>query len=130
MEVIKVKQIYEGTLADFFFDEDGILHAVSKDGNRSIETLKEDLIMIKKIVGNKKVCMIIDNSFTKAYDFEMIQFTIKEYPKLFNAVAFVPNSPIGKMISSILATLNPGNSIPIEMFEDKNVAITWIRQYM
>ncbi len=130
MEVIKDKQTYKGVLADFSFDEDGILHIVSKDGVRSIETLKEDLLMVKKIVGNKKVCMIIDNSFTKAYDFEMIQFTIKEYPKLFNAVAFVPNSPIGKMISSILATLNPVNSIPIEMFEDKNAARKWISQYM
>ena len=132
MEEIKElkNKTIRGILADFSFDEYGILHAVSKEGNRSIETLIEDLLTVKKMVGNTKVCMIIDNSFTKAYDFEMIQYTIKEYPKLFNAVAFIPNTPIGKMISSILATLNPGNSIPIEMFENKIVAEKWIKQYL
>lgn len=130
MEIIKEQQTYKGKLANFSFDNQGILHAVSKEGGRSIEILKEDIVMIKNILGNTKVCMIIDNSFTKAYDFEMIQYTIKEYPKLFKAVAFVPNSPIGKMISSILATLNPENSIPIEMFENKKEAIQWIKHYL
>lgn len=130
METIKDKQTYKGQLANFSFDEQGVLHAVSKDGHRSVETLKADMLMLKNILGNERVCMIIDNSFTKAYDIDMIQFTIKEYPKLFKAVAFVPQSPIGKMVSSILATLNPGNSIPIEMFEDKNAARKWIKQYL
>ena len=129
METIQEKQTYKGKLADFSFDEQGVFYSFSKRGNRSIETLKEDLLMIKNILGNEKVCIIIDNSFTKAYDIEMIQYTIKEYPKLFKAVAFVPHSPIGKMISSILTTLNPSNSIPIEMFDDKNAARKWIKQY-
>jgi len=129
MEVIKDKQTYKGKLADFSFDEQGILHAVSKDGNRSIDTLKADIELVRTLVGKRKVCMVLDNSFTKAYDIEMIQYTIHEYPKIFKAVAFVPHSPIGKMISSILATLNPGHSMPIEMFSDKEEAYEWIMQY-
>lgn len=127
MEIIEKNKIYHGQLADFWFDTDGILHATSKpDGIRSLETLKEDLELIKSFSEQKRVGLILDNSLTKAYDIKMIRYTIKEYPKLFKAVAFIPNSAIGKMISSILTTLNPGDVMPIATFENKNDARNWI----
>ena len=127
MEIMEKKEIYHGQLADFWFDTDGILHAMSKpEGIRTLETLKEDLELIKSFSDQKRVGLILDNSFTKAYDIKMIRYTIKEYPKLFKAVAFIPNSPIGKMISSILTTLNPGDVMPIATFENKNDARNWI----
>jgi hypothetical protein len=131
MDIMEKKKIYHGQLADFWFDTDGILHAISKpEGIRSIETLKGDLELIKSFSEDKRVGLILDNSFTKAYDIKMIRFTIKEYPKLFKAVAFIPNSPIGKMISSILSTLNPGDIMPIATFENKNDAKKWILEHL
>lgn len=125
------KKIYHGKLADFWFDNNGILYAVSKPNSiRTIETLEEDFKLVKKILGHEKVGLILDNSFTKAYDIKMIRFTIREYPKLFKAVAFVPTSPIGKMISSILATLNPGDVMPIEMFNNTPEAEIWIMKHL
>jgi hypothetical protein len=131
MDIITKKKIYHGQLADFWFDTDGILHAISKpDGIRSLDTLKEDLDLIKNFSENKRVGLILDNSFTKAYDIKMIRFTIKEYPKLFKAVAFIPHSPIGKMISSILTTLNPSDVMPIATFENENDAKKWILEHI
>lgn len=131
MDIIEKMEIYHGQLADFWFDTDGILYAMSKpNGIRSLETLKEDLDLIKSFSNDKRVGLILDNSFTKAYDIKMIRFTIKEYPKLFKAVAFIPHSPIGKMISSILATLNPGDVMPIATFEKKSDAKNWILEYL
>jgi hypothetical protein len=131
MDIITKKKIYHGQLADFWFDTDGILHAISKpDGIRSLDTLKEDLDLIKNFSENKRVGLILDISFTKAYDIKMIRFTIKEYPKLFKAVAFIPHSPIGKMISSILTTLNPSDVMPIATFENENDAKKWILEHI
>lgn len=131
MDIMEEKKIYHGKLADFWFDTDGILHAISKpDGIRSLETLKEDLELIKSFSDQKRVGLILDNSLTKAYDIKMIRYTIKEYPKLFKAVAFIPNSAIGKMISSILTTLSPGDVMPIATFENKNDAKKWILEHV
>ncbi|MES2567132.1 MAG: hypothetical protein V4565_09720 [Bacteroidota bacterium] len=127
MEIVEKKKLFKGKLADFWFDADGILHAVSKpEIMRNIEALKDDLELIKSFSNNKRVGLILDNSLTKAYDIKMIRFTIKEYPKLFKAVAFIPNSPIGKMISTILTTLNPGDVMPIATFENERDAKKWI----
>ena len=61
-------KIYEGELASFWFDEFGILCAVSKKVTRTIEKQKANYALIREITGNKRVCLLADNTVTYIQD--------------------------------------------------------------
>ena len=53
--------IYEGELASFWFDENGILCANSKSVPRTLEKQKANYDLVRQITGNRLVCLLADN---------------------------------------------------------------------
>ncbi len=47
------RQIFEGEIATYWFD-DGILVSLSKSPKRTVENIKGNIALVKKITNNKK----------------------------------------------------------------------------
>lgn len=126
---MKKGAVWHGVLADYWVDDDDILHGISKDAPRNAETVKENFDLIRQITGGKKVCVIIDNTHTKPYNIEDLKTLIKEGNQVYRAVAYVSRSPIGKMVGGISEQLNPHGSAPIRVFDNTENALKWIRGF-
>jgi hypothetical protein len=124
------KRVWQGTMADYWFDEDGVLHAITKDAPRTVENLSHNFDLVHEIIGGKKVCVILDNTFTQAYDMKALNHLLKEYKDAFRAIAFVSRSAIGKMLGTISCELIPFDTIPMKVFESTEEAKEWIRKYL
>jgi len=62
MDIPQHHKIYEHSIATFWFDENNILHAVSKGGPRTIEIMDDYIVFVKNMVENKQVCILTDIS--------------------------------------------------------------------
>lgn len=122
--------VWHGLMADYWFDEHGILHAVTKDTPRSVDNLKANFDLVHEIIGGKKVCVILDNTFTQAYDMKALNHLLKEFKGAFKAIAFVSRSAIGKMLGTISCELIPFETLPIKVFETTEEAREWIKRYL
>lgn len=117
-------------MADYWFDEDGVLHSVVKDTPRTVQNLKDNFDLVHQIIKGRKVCVILDNTHTHAYDMKALNHLMKEFKNAFRAIAFVSRSPIGKMLGAISCELIPYESIPIKVFETTAEAKEWIANFL
>jgi hypothetical protein len=122
-------KIYEGELASFWFDEDGILCAVSKGVFRTLEKQKANYDFIRKITGNKRVCLLADNTITYTQDDSTREYSATEMPKLFKAMAVMSRTAIGKAASHLFLFFQ-GQPVPIRNFDNEKEAKEWLRQYL
>ena len=122
-------KIYQGELADFWFDENGILYAVSKAVPRTLEKQKMNYDLIREITGNEKVCLLADNSVTYTQDNHTREYSAKEIPSLFKAMAVISRTSLGKA-ASFLFQYYEGQPIPIMVFDNEKDARTWLMQYV
>ena len=119
---------WSSSIADYWFDEEGILHGITKKAPRTLDALKENFDLVHEITGGRKVCFLVDNTNTRAYAIESLMYLLREFSQSYKAVAFVSRSAIGKAVGAISAELNP-DSVPIEVFDSTEEAIEWLRSY-
>lgn len=122
-------EIFEGELATFWFDENGILCARAKNTQRSLETQKRNYDFIRQITGNKKVCLLSDTTSSQPQDKQTRDYMAAELPNVFKAMAIVSGSETGKLITNIFLTLQQ-QPIPIQMFPTEKEAKEWLKQYL
>ena len=48
------KQIFEGEIADYYFEDNGILVSLSKNPKRTVENISRNVELVKKITGAKQ----------------------------------------------------------------------------
>jgi hypothetical protein len=119
---------YEGELAVFWFNEHGILCARAKNTPRSMERQKANYEFIRKISGNKKVCLLSDTSTTAPQDKETRDYAAKEMPNVFSAMAVISGTAMGKFIANQFIHIKD-HPIPIQLFEKEEDAVKWLKQY-
>ena len=95
LDLPKDKKIIESSTTYLWTDEDGILNAVSKDVPRTLENIRETISIIKKMIGDKKVCFLADTSNTTYYTIEMREELYSGLNPMFKAVALVPCTHTG-----------------------------------
>jgi hypothetical protein len=122
-------KIFEGELATFWLDEHGILCALSKNTLRTLEKQKKNYEFIKEIVGNKKVCLLSDTTSSSPQDRKTREYSAIELPKMFNAMAVISDSVLGRYIANLFVVLK-NQPIPIKMFDDEQEAKEWLKQYL
>ncbi len=122
-------KIYEGELADFWFDDFGILCAVSKKVPRTIEKQKANYALIREITGNKRVCLLADNTVTYIQDDKTREFSAREMPELFKAMAVISHTVMGKAAAHLFQYFH-GQPIPIRSFDNETEAKEWLKQYL
>jgi len=121
-------KVYEGELADFWFD-DGILCAVSKMTPRTMEKQKANYDLIRKITNNKRVCLLADNTLTYEQDDATSKYMAAEIPKVFKAMAVISRTVFGQAVTDTFLYYH-GTPVPIKIFKEEEEARVWLRQYL
>jgi hypothetical protein len=122
-------KVYEGELADFWFDEYGILCAVSKMAERTLDKQKENYELIRKITDGKRVCLLADNTLTYEQDDATRKFMAEEIPNLFKAMAVTSRTIFGQAVSDTFLYYH-GTPVPIKTFKDEKEAKEWLKQFL
>ena len=121
--------LYEGELATFWFDENGILCAISKNIPRTLQMQKDNYAFINKITANKKVCVLTDTTNSLPQDKAIRDYLSTEIPKAFKAMAIISKSPLGQIVANIFVSVQQ-NIIPIKFFQHEHEAKEWLKNYL
>jgi hypothetical protein len=122
-------ETFDGELALFWFDEHGILCARSKNTPRTLARQKANYEFIRKISGNKKVCLLTDTSSTSPQDRETRDYVALELPAIFKAMAVISSTAVGKFIANQFVHLKD-QPIPIRLFGNEDEAREWLKQFL
>ena len=130
MEPPKNVRVIEWKTSTVWLDENGILYSISKKvPQQTIEEAKKSVEDFKKLVGDKKVCMLADVTNTTESTKEMRDWAAVELPKLIKALAMVSKSPLGKMLANLFFRVKK-QPYPVRMFNDETEAVTWLKNYL
>ena len=122
-------ELIKGEIADYRFDEDGILYSYSKNPKRTVKNISENIDLVKKITANKKVPLLIYLSDSPVPDKATRKFSTEQLPNVYTAMAMVSKPGLSRLIMKILFALKPP-PIPIKSFIDDSEAKEWLKQFI
>jgi hypothetical protein len=120
------KTIWKGELADFWFDEQGILHGVTKSCPHSVEMVKQNVKLVNEIVCSNKVCGIIYLTQPYPYDIRSFKYIHKKICNSFTALAYVAAHHTGIVIAALSDCLNTN----VRFFDSPRKAKRWIKKFL
>jgi hypothetical protein len=104
-----------------------ILFAIAKPTPRTLNRQKANYELLKRITNNKRVCLLADTTHAAAQDKETRDYSVKEMPNVFKAMAIVSASYFGRFISYIFLRLKK-QPIPIQVFAAEKEAQVWLKK--
>jgi hypothetical protein len=122
------RKTYEGEIASYWFD-DGILISLSKNPKRTVENISKNVALVKEITGNRRVPLLIYLSNSPVPDKETREFSTKQLPLIYSAMAMVSKPGLSKFIMNILFALKPP-PIPMKSFTNDEAAKEWLKQFV
>ncbi|MES1217058.1 MAG: STAS/SEC14 domain-containing protein [Bacteroidota bacterium] len=122
------KQIFEGEIATYWFDE-GILVSLSKSPKRTVANISGNVALVKQITNNKRVPLLIYLKNSPVPDKETRKFAAEKVPEIYSAMAMVSKPGLAAFIITILFKLKPA-PIPMKNFTDDKAAMDWLRKYV
>ncbi len=125
-------ELFETTIATFWFNVDGILCANSKKVERKVEHYKEIMQLYKFLIETKninKLCLlgVVDNNMKQ--DSVVREYIVSEMPKYVKAQALISHKPLDASLSSTFVGLS-WNGFPVRLFNNENEAIKWLKEYV
>jgi len=122
--------IHENQTSIYWFDENGIVCSVSKKAPmQKLEDVKRNLENFKKTLQGKKVCILIDVTYTSESSREVRDYVAEEFPKFIKAIAMLSKSPLGKMLANLFFNIKK-QPYPTRMFNDETEAKKWLLKYI
>lgn len=121
--------IVKGEIADYFYSPSGILYSYSKSTKRTVENITDNIALVKKITGNKKVPLLIYLSDSPVPDKETRNFSTEQLPHVYTAMAMVSKPGLSKLIMNILFRFKPP-PIPMKSFSKDTEAEEWLKQFI
>ena len=119
------REIFEGEIATYWFD-DGILISLSKSPRRTVENIKANVELVKRITNNKPVPLLIYLSNSPVPDKETRKYSTEQLPVIYSAMAMVSKPGLSKFIMNILFSLKKP-PIPMRSFIDDKEAREWLK---
>jgi hypothetical protein len=129
MEIPKNTTLYEHPMATFWFDKNGILYSVSKDGSRTIELMDDYIAFVKSLTNNERVCIVTDISKAGPMDKKNRDYAAVQLQKVYKAMAIITKTRVGEMIGKVFLQLED-QPYPTAMFTEEKDAIEWVKQYL
>jgi hypothetical protein len=120
---------YEGAIATYWFEDNGILVSLSKSPMRTVANITENVALIKRIINNKQVPLLIYLNNSPIPDKETREFSTRMLPEIYKAMAMVSKPGLSKFIMNILFALKPP-PIPMKSFTDDKEAKEWLKRYI
>jgi hypothetical protein len=128
MQVPPGKEIIKGEIADYYF-EDGILVSLSKSVLRTVENIKGNVELVKKITNNKRVPLLIYLSDSPVPDKATRQYSSEKLPEIYSAMAMISKPGLSKLIMNILFRFK-APPIPMKSFTGDKEAKEWLKQFI
>jgi hypothetical protein len=122
--------VYDTPTSIFWIDETGIIYAIIKDiKTQTLEDAKENIADFKKVIGERKVCLLIDVTNSAESSKEIRDYIAIEFPKFVKAIAMLSQSAFGKMLANLFFTIKT-QPYPTKMFTDEKEAKEWLKQHL
>ena len=122
-------QLIKGEIADYWLDRDGILHSWSKNPTRTVKNITQNIELVKRITGNKKVPLLIYLSKSPVPDKATRKFSTEQLPNIYTAMAMVSKPGLTKLIMNVLFKFK-SPPIPMKSFTNDKEAREWLLQYL
>jgi hypothetical protein len=123
------RRTWDGEIASYWFDDNGILISLSKNPKRTVANISGNVALVKNITGNKPIPLLIYLSNSPVPDKQTRKFASKQLPVIYSAMAMVSKPGLSKFIMNILFALKPP-PIPMKSFTDDTQATEWLKQYL
>jgi len=118
----------EGEIADYRYDESGILYAYSKSIKRTVANISSNISLVKKITADKKVPLLIYLCNSPVPDKETRKFSTEQLPNVYTAMVMVAKPGLSQLIMSILFKFQKP-PIPMKSFTNDVKAKDWLLQF-
>jgi len=122
-------EVFESPIGTYWFEESGILVSQSKNVRRTLENMRENISLLKRITGGKPACLIVHLTYSPKPDKPTLDYVASEMPKVYKAMAMVSKSGLAKLILFFLFKLKPP-PIPMKTYSNEKDAKEWIRRYL
>jgi hypothetical protein len=119
--------LIKGEIADYVY-EDGILISYSKPVTRTVEGIQNNVALVKKITGGKKVPLLIYLSKSPVPDKETRKFSAQMVPEIYMAMAMVSKPGLASLVMKMVFGLKK-LPIPMKIFKDDVEALKWLEQF-
>ncbi|HXB41629.1 MAG TPA: hypothetical protein VNZ49_13905 [Bacteroidia bacterium] len=133
MVLPKNAKLIEWTSSTMWFDEDGVLYSVPKAGAPQVQSKEETETQMKefrKLVGDKKTCMILQtDSSAPPPKKEDRDWIAQELDSVTKAMGIISTSPLSRMVANLFFGLKPP-AYPVKFFSNELEAKKWIKQYL
>ncbi len=123
------RTIFEGEIATYWFEDDGILVSLSKSTVRTVETIANNVALVKRITNNTRVPLLIYLSRSPVPDRATRVFSTEQLPVVYRAMAMVSEPGLSRLIMNMLFRFQQP-PIPMKSFTDDKTARAWLQHYV
>ena len=123
------RQTWEGDMATYWFEENGILVSLSKSTLRTVQSISANVRLVKSITDNKPVPLLIYLANSPIPDKQTRKFSTEQLPEIYSAMAMISKPGLSKFIMNILFGLKPP-PIPMKSFTSDIAAREWLKQFI
>lgn len=122
------KQTWEGEMATYWW-ENGMLVSASKSTRRTVERIKENVVLVKQITNNRPAPLLIYLADSPIPDKATRKFSTEQLPVIYKAMAMVSKPGLSSFIMNILFRFKEP-PIPIKSFTNDDEAREWLKHYV
>jgi hypothetical protein len=125
-------ELFETPMSTLWFDENGLLCAVSKKVERTIENYQKVMEFYKEFTkdGNK-LCLLLDitNSPSMPMSKEVREYFVIEMPKYIKAHGLITDSPLQSTLAIAFVKLSV-QGFPIKLCSNETDGKKWLKEYL
>jgi hypothetical protein len=123
-----VRELERSEIRKVWIDEHEIMHCNYLNKiNITLKTAKDEIEIISKFTGNRKLPMMINISNVQSITKEAREFySGEESAKVFSAVGIIVQSPVHEVIGNFFLGINRP-SFPVKLFKSEEKAIEWLK---
>ena len=123
------RQTWEGEIATYWFDDNGILVSLSKSTLRTVQSISANVALVKSITNDKPVPLLIYLADSPIPDKQTRKFSTEKLPEIYSAMAMVSKPGLSQFIMKILFGLKTP-PIPMKSFTDDKAATEWLKKFL
>ncbi len=120
---------FQTGIFDFTLDEDGVLHCSCLEAPVSHESMVETVAIVKEKIGSRKVCLLIDATYSQFMDKTTATYAAHEFAGPGKAVAVYSKSTLGALSANAFFHFYP-QKFPLRFFNEKEKALQWLKGFL
>lgn len=121
---------HETPISTHWMDENGILCAVSKKVERTIEHYQKVMEVYQQLIKkNEKLCLLADATDSMPVSKDVREYIANEMPKYIKAHAILLETPLTTSQTATFIKLN-FLGFPVKVFSDVVEAKNWIKEFL